>query len=217
MMKYVFTLLGVIAMLFSMEAQVSEKTKTMSLGTQNAIIVSIPDADKKLIEKQWKAYLKEYGKVKKNRKTKEHFADDVKIASISGAGTMDVYATSEDGQLISYFDMGNGFLSSESHSDSYKAASVFLNEFKNEVTREMIRQELKEEEKNLGKMEKTLKGLEKDLDRYNSIIEKAKERIAQAEADIEQNGIDQENTKVEIESQTKVVEEVQEKLEKVGK
>ena len=215
-MKNIITL---ILALFSIAAtaQVTSQTKTMSLGTQNALIVSIPDADEDLIEDTWKDYLKEYGKVKRNRKTKEYTADDIKISSISGAGTMDIYAWGKDGQLISFFDMGDGFLSEETHEKAYKATEVFLTEFKHEVTREMVREELKKEEKNLSKMEKQMKGLERDLEKYHSTIEKAKERIAQAEADIEQNGVDQENKKGEIEAQVKVVEEVKEKLENVGK
>ena len=198
-------------------AQVSEKTMTMSLGTQNGLIVSIPGADEDLIEDIWKDYMKEYGKVKRNRKTKEYFGDDVQVSSISGAGTMDVYSKTEDGQLIVFFDMGNGFLSEETHKEAYAAAEVFLKEFGHEVTRDMIRDELKDEEKALGKLERELEGLKKDNDRYHSIIEKAKERIAEAEADIEQNLKDQEDSTKKIEDQTKVVQEVTTKLENVGK
>jgi predicted RNase H-like nuclease (RuvC/YqgF family) len=198
-------------------AQVSEKTMTMSHGTQNGLIVSIPGADEDLIEDMWKDYVKEFGKIKRNRKTKEYFGDDIQISSISGAGTMDVFSRTEDGQLIVFFDMGNGFLSNATHKGAYKAADIFLTEFKHEVTREMIRNELKGMAKDLSKLERELDGLKKDNDRYHDIIEKAKERISQAEADIEQNLKDQQEAEKKIEDQVKVVGEVQTKLENVGK
>jgi predicted RNase H-like nuclease (RuvC/YqgF family) len=209
-------LIAFIATTFSF-AQVSEKTMTMSLGTQNGMIVSIPGADEDLIEDMWKDYVKEFGKVKRNRKTKEYFGDDIQISSISGAGTMDIYSKTEDGQLIVFFDMGNGFLSKATHKEAYKAAEVFLTEFKHEVTRDMIREELKDEEKDLSKLERELDGLKRDNDNYHDIIEKARERIAQAEADIEQNLKDQKDAEKKIEDQSKVVEEVKTKLENVGK
>lgn len=217
MKNFITFILGMTLFMQQNFAQVSEKTKSMSLGTQNTLIVSIPNADSDLIEDVWKDYMKEYGKAKRNRKTKEYFSDDAKIASVGGGNTMDIYAWAEDGQLMAAFDMGNGFLSKESHADAYEGAEVFLEEFGNEVTREMIREELKGEEKNLKKVEKKLSGLVKDNEGYHKDIERAKERIAKAEANIEQNLIDQENTQKEIEGQMEVVEKVKEKLENVGK
>ena len=45
----------------------------MSLGIQNGISVSIPNADNKLINKIWKKYTDDYGKLNKNKKAKQVF------------------------------------------------------------------------------------------------------------------------------------------------
>lgn len=218
-MKRTLSILALsMIMVFSLVAQeVNEKAKTMSLGTQNALITSIPDADGKVIEKIWKDYIKEYGKVKKNRKSGEYYSDNIKVSSISGAGTMDVYATMQDGQLITYFDMGDGFLSSETHSSEYKNAEIFLIEFAHEVQRYMINEELEDQEKEMQSLERELDRLISKNEGYHKDIERARERIAQAEADIEQNLIDQENKRLEIHAQEELVEETKGKLEEVGK
>ena len=218
-MKILKTLTFLIVASFttlSTQAQVSEQAKTMSHGTQNALILSLPDADDRMIEKLWKSYIKEYGKVKKNRKSKELYSNNAKIPSISGSTTVDIYATATDGQLIAYFDMGDAFLNSQAHGDSYKAAELFLTEFGHEVRREQIREEIKNEEKALKKLGSELSRLEKNKDGYHKDIERAKEKIAQAEASIEQNIIDQENKNTEIKLQEELVVKVQRKLEQVG-
>lgn len=216
--KLTFTLiLGLFLAAQGLWAQVSESTKTMSLGTQNALTLKVPDADEKLIDKMWKDHLGEFGKVKKNRKANEYYADDIKVPSISGAGTMDVYSWSKDGQLIVFIDMGDGFLSSESHEKAYKNAEVFLVEFGHQVKRHQIQEELDDQQKELSSLEKDLERLKKLKEGYHDDIERAKQKIAEAEANIEQNIIDQENKVKEIEGQVKVVEEVQERLENVGK
>ena len=217
MQKVVLSLVVILSFFYASEAQVSEMTKTMSLGTQNALITSIPDADGKLIEKLWKDYIGEFGKVKKNRKSKEYYSDNIKISSISGAGTLDVYATTQDGQLITYFDMGNGFLSEETHGEAYAAATIFLTEFGHDVKRHMISEEIEDQEKELKSLDRELERLLSKNEGYHKDIERAKEKIAQAEANIEQNLIDQENKRLEIHSQNESIDETRERLENVGK
>ncbi|MDX1684046.1 MAG: hypothetical protein R3275_02360 [Saprospiraceae bacterium] len=212
-----FFLSILMLLFFSTEGQVTEQAKTMSLGTQNALIVGVPDADERTIERQWKDYLGEYGRVRRNRKAGEYYADDIKIPSISGAGTLDVYSWAKDGQLITFFDMGNGFLSSESHPSDYRNAVVFLNEFKYHVQRYIINEELEEQEDELDDLKDQLERLKKNNDDYHEDIEEAKEAIAEAEANIEQNVVDQKNKKKEIEGQKNVIEEIRNRLENVGK
>ena len=130
---------------------------------------------------------------------------------------MDVYATMQDGQLIAYFDMGDGFLSSETHGNEYKNAEIFLMEFAHEVQRYMINEELEDQEKEMKSLERDLDRLISKNEGYHKDIERARERIAQAEADIEQNLIDQENKRLEIHAQEELVEETKERLEEVGK
>jgi hypothetical protein len=217
MQKWIYLFLVIFISANTAFTQVVEKKRTMSLGTQNALIVSLPNADNKLIEKMWKSYIGEHGTVKRNRKTKEYYADDIRIPSVSGAASMDVYAWGEDGQLVVFFDMGDAFLSSETHSKTYENAELYLIEFGYDVKRYQIGEELEDEERALKNLERDLDRLGKLNDGYHDDIERAKQRIAEAETDIEQNLIDQENKKEEINNQEGVIEETQKRLEDVGK
>lgn len=201
-----------------LEAQVViEKTRTMSLGTQNALIVDIPDADDRLIIKKWKDYIGEYGKVKRDRKADEYYALEVKIPSISGAGTLDVYGWARDGQMITFFNTGNGFISSETHPTDYRNAVLFLTEFSYTIERHIVNEELEEQQDELDDLVKDLEKLERLNEDYKDNIEKAKEAIARAEDNIEQNIADQARKRKEIEKQEEVLEEVRSRLGNVGK
>ena len=64
------------------QAQVSEVNRQMSLGVQNGIKVHIPEAPAKLIEKVWKRYTKDYGKLSKNKKADELYINDAVIKTV---------------------------------------------------------------------------------------------------------------------------------------
>lgn len=49
-------------------SQCQEVKQQMSLGIQSGIQVTIPEAEPKFIDKVWKKYTKEYGKLSKNKK-----------------------------------------------------------------------------------------------------------------------------------------------------
>jgi uncharacterized membrane protein YgaE (UPF0421/DUF939 family) len=69
----------------------------------------------------------------------------------------------------------------------------------------------------LKQFEKNLDKLKKDNISYNKDIEDAKEKIRKAEANIITNGQDQKKTVSEIESQSKIVDQVKNKLNMIGK
>ena len=43
-------------------AQISEQTKRMSQGNNNALVLEIPNADSKLVGEVWKDYMKDFEK-----------------------------------------------------------------------------------------------------------------------------------------------------------
>jgi len=110
-------------------AQPRENKLQMSLGIQNGLSVTIPDADEDLIDKVWKKYTKGYGKLARNKKAKEEFIEGAVIQSINGSNSMDVYVSTEDNSITAFFDMKNGFLSSENYPKEFKGASEFMEEF----------------------------------------------------------------------------------------
>jgi hypothetical protein len=197
--------------------QVNETKLQMSLGMQNGLRISIPEAKEDLIDKVWKKYTKDYGKLVKNKKAKEEMIEGANIPNISKGNPMDVYAMTEDYSISVFFDLRSGFLNSTDHPDAYAGASAFLQEFAYEVEREMTREELEKEQSRLKKLNQNMGDLLKDHKRYHQDIEEAKAKIKRAEDNIVTNEKDQKQTQSEIEGQTKVVARVQEKLNKIGK
>ena len=92
-----------------------------------------------------------------------------------------------------------------------------MTEFGFEVQREMVRQELDKEAELLKKINKNLEKLKKDNIAYHKDIEEAKLKIKKAEEYIVNNEKDQVRTKADVETQTKIVGEVQKKLDNIGK
>lgn len=204
---------------FSINGQITEQTKSMSEGVQNALVLNLPDTNDKFIDKLWKKYLKEFkgGKSKKNKKENQIFVDDIKIPAIAGSDPIDLYTrTSEIGddvELTLWVDLGGAYLSSSDHPEEYLEGEKLLMRFALEVTREKIKIEIESEEDKLKDYEKTLKKLERANDNYHRDIEQAKEKIKKAEANIEENNEDQENTNKLIEDQKEMVRKVMKKLE----
>ncbi len=220
-MKYFLTL--IIACLISAAtfAQVSEGKQSMSLGLNPAFSVTVDGANKKTTEKLWKDYLKEYGKVEKNKKAKEFYMTQVRIPSITGTGLVNLFSKIDDTKTSStihvWVDNGSSFVSSDESGDSAEGAKHFLREFSYVLQKEVITKELEDEEDRLKDLNKDLSKLEKKNKNLHGDIEKANEKIRKAEQDIEKNLKDQDDKRAEIEAQQEKVQEVTEKLNNVGK
>ncbi len=146
----------------TLNAQITEETKTMSQGVQNALVLELPNTDDKFIDKLWKKHLKSFkgGKTKKNKKENELFTDNIKIPEIGGANAVDLYSRiAENGDyvyLTLWTDLGDAFLSSAEHPDRYVEGEKLLMRFALEVTKEKIKIEINKEENKLRAFEKTL-------------------------------------------------------------
>jgi chromosome segregation ATPase len=134
---------------------------------------------------------------------------------------MDIYAKFEEGKGMAtaylWVDLGGAFSNSGEYQKQSEAIKIFMQDYYYECRRIVVQNELKEEEKNLEKLDKELAKLKKQNDGYHSDIEKAKQKILEAEKNIEQNIVDQSTKTSEIDSQKKVVEEVTKKLNSIGK
>lgn len=200
---------------------VSERKVSMSLGSQNAFVVDVEGADKKIVESVFKNTVKEYGKLQENKKARELFMMATKINRINGSSPIDLYAKFEEGKGMAtayvWIDLGGAFTSSREYQKQAEALKDFLQGYYYECRKVVVQNELKQEEKSLDKLEKELVRLKKQNDGYHMDIEKAKQKIAEAEKNIEQNIIDQANKTNEIEGQKKTVETVTTKLNSIGK
>ena len=210
-----------IAGISTLNAQISEDDRPMSLGINNAIILDLPECEAKFVEKCWKDYIKSKGgRARKIKKAGEWVTENTDVLGIGGGGIIDLYTSIEnvgdDVEVVLWVDMGDQFLTSLSNGEKYNGTEKFLMRFALYVARKSTELELEQEEKSLKKMEQNLKRLKRDNDRYHREIENAKERIKRAEKNIDQNLIDQDNTKKEIELQKEAIESVESKLEELN-
>lgn len=213
---FLFVNLGLL-----LSQEVKERKMSMSLGPQNSWYIEIGGADGKMAEKILYEYIKSYGKMKYNKKAREHFLMSAAIPNINGSSPMDIYAKIDDTKtqatVYVWMDMGGAFISAAEHSKQSAALKQWLFEYYLEVKKSVIMNEIKEEEKKLSSLERDLKKLlDKNAGLHND-IEKAKQKITQAESDIEKNLEEQKNKNLEIDNQRELLNQVNEKLNKLGK
>ena len=196
-------------------AQIKEEKKSMSQGTQNALLLNLPNTNEKLAEKVWKTYSEQFGGVTKKVRD-EWFTDNAVLPAIGGDNTVDLYArfsgSSADATISLWIDLGGAYVSSEEFSAKFQEAEKLMLNYSLEVARQVIQMELAEEDKELKRLETLQKKLERDNEQYHQDIENAKQKIARAESNIEGNLKEQEGTRQKIESQRKIIQTVQKKL-----
>lgn len=227
MMKFNTLMLISLFLIGQLDAQaVFEEDMNMSLGTKNALYVDVEGADKKIAEKAIENLLKEYGKVKKNRKAKEYYAEGITIPAIGGAQPLDIFVKIDEmksqSRLYMWVYDGSTFINSIDDADQVDGAESILKDFFVKARRLAIQKEVDHEEDNLKDREKELKKLEdknknlhKDIAKWEKEIEDRKRKIEQAKVDIEQNLVDQDEKAVEITEQKDVVRSTVEKMNNV--
>lgn len=222
MKKYILLfalLVGSIS--FTFAQSVNEDMKSMSLGKQAGFEIDIDGADEDLTEDVWKKYIKDFGKSKRNKKAREYYSVGARVPLISSLDNIDIYIRFDEKVKMTtatmWVDLGEGFVNSDEHPKEAQGAEEFLTNFYLAVKKKAIEEEMKDQEKVLKKMDKELRKLEKKNTGYHKDIEKAKEKIEKAEKNIEQNLKDQEDQRITIEQQKKVIEEIVERLNNLGR
>ena len=203
----------------ALNAQVLEDKMQMAYGQQNALIIEFTDADSKLVDKEWREFMKDYGRLKKVKKADEFVIEDAQIIDVGGVDRIDVYSRiermgKEGGRLITWFAVGSGYVNSESTPDAYVGATELLQRFEHRMGVRKIEIELEVEEKEMKKIDTRMTKLQKDNEKYHKEIEKCKERITTMEENITKNLEEQELAQKEIEMQTTVLDAIKERLEK---
>lgn len=213
MMKRLFLALFALTSIasFAQKITVSESTENIGGGSNNALTVTIYEADIEDINKEWKSIMKDYH-AKVSSQDNGLFADNAVIKPM-GNNTVDVYSRAEKGKdnevkFIAAFDLGGAYMSSSKHPDQYQIAKKMVYDFAMKMTKESIAGQLKAAQKVLEKMNREQKDLEKDQEERKKDIEDYKAKIKKAEDDIVKNKADQEKKKAEIGAQQKVVETI---------
>lgn len=204
---------------FFLQAQISEESRSMVKGMNNALVLELPDSDERLVKKWWSTYMKDYdAKPKRVKGGDEMLSAGADIVAIGGSGGVDVYSRLDQIGAMTvntvWFDLGEGksYLSSNGDSDKYLEAEKFLMRFALFVTKEKIKIELIEEEKEMKQLTNDLTKLEREKTSYEREIEQAKERIKRAEANIVTNLENQDKAKGDIDNQKEVIEDVKRRL-----
>ncbi len=225
MMKQTITTLFVAIFLAfagtaSAQLEAYDKDVTMSLGSQPAIVLDMNEISSRDAEEYWQDFVKEYVKLKRNRRADEYYAKGISIPLVSDR-KLDIYSKIEDlkgsSRLYLWIDNGGAFVSASEDPKTLKAAKNLVNDFAVEAEKLHVEELLKAEDKNLATLEKDLKGLEKDKESYENDIEDAKEKIAKAEKNIEENAVAHEEKAIEIDTQKNLIIRMKERLASVGK
>jgi len=217
MRSYLILFFLITAFITSIQSQIVETEKAMNAGVNTALLLEIPDADKKIVEKVWKSYAKSFkGKVKKVKKSDDLITESPNIAGFSEAGLQNIVVrfeqTGDEVEFYSWFELRDQYLSSYHFPDEFDEAQKVLLNFGLEVAKEYTLMELDSEEKNLKKLDNDLKKLVKDKTNYEKSIEDYKQKIIEAEADIENNIIEQGRKEEQISTQNETIEIVKKKL-----
>ena len=203
---------------FSIEAQMTEKNISQLDGEYSGTEIDLK-VDYKQAEKIWKDYIKPYGKISYDKKTKSHVHSSIIISSISRdkISLQTKFIKYDSGSKASIIALkGEEAISSETDKDEYKNLQFFLQEYINETDRVYIKDIIKEQEKELDKIEKDLKKLVKQNKNLHEDIENARALILKKEQEIESNLGNQDNNHKLGENQKKLIRQSNQKLSKVG-
>jgi hypothetical protein len=220
-MKKLLFFLSFLMITGMLNAQVKERSVSMSKGHNNAFVVQFKNAQAKEVSEVWEKYVKDFKtSAKKVKKSEELMADDAEIKEMS-TNTVDIYSlaeqSGEDVTFYVWFDLGGAFLSSKMHPDRYPKAMEIMRDFEYEVDRDRLKKMVKEQEDILKDMEKELDGFQKDQKNEEDNIQKYKEKIAESEEKIREAIANQKETEVKVRQQQKLIETTEMELKKIGK
>ena len=209
--------LSLLLIAIGLFGQVSEESSSMSQGIENAVVLELPEAEDRLVEKLWKSYIRQFkGRTRKIKRSPVWWTEAANLASVS-AENLDFYSkvVQRGSTVLLYWwielDEEN-YLSSGAQPEQYEEVENILLHFSQQVKREYIRLELLDEEKKLKRLQVALRKLERARETYLREIEQAKAKILKAEENILLNDDEQKKAQEMILQQREVIAEVRERL-----
>ncbi len=215
-MNYKITLLALSFTSFSFSQNLASKpvTRSMSLGSQPGIEISIPNVSEDNVEDAIDIITKAFnGKTKKVKGTNEFYLDEAIITQLS-SNTIDIHQIIEKNEkqgfnYVAFFSLGGKFLDSSSGADKFAYASEIITKIGLKASELHTEELLKDENKILKKLEDAKKDLYEDNEKAARDIQKAKDLIIAKEKSIESSLKTIENKKFEIEQQRQKVTTLQ--------
>lgn len=199
------------------EVKTSNERVSFSHGTFEAIVVTIPYANKDVIEKELKSEMKDWGG-KYNSSKDEYSAKQAKIKDM-GDKYFDGYAkiiqSGTDIKVAFAVDLGGAYLNSGEHRDQHKIIENRVKKFGQTASKESVNGMIELETKSLKKLNGEKEDLQKSIEGSKKDIESYKKKIADAEQKIKDDEAATQKKEGEIAAQAKKLEEVQELLKKI--
>lgn len=218
-MKFILSTFLLLSCTVFATAQVTSQRMSHSRGNNNALILELPTADRKLVDKLWTSWLKDNYKVKTKpvKKSKGEMQSlDFSIPGVSAGGNVDMYSMIRESgggsEVTVWIATPDGYVSPDINRSQYYEAEKMLMRFALDVSRAQIELDLQAQEDTLKDLEKDLDKLRKQKEDYEKKIANAEKAIEQARADIDRNLVDQDNKSKEIEAQIDQVELVKRRL-----
>lgn len=208
MQKYLKSLISIFIFISFIIAQVNEGMAEFNFGKHNALLLTLFDVEKKLVEDEWKLYNKSFGKI--DKKKGEFITKDVSLEGLSNP--VDWYMKLEKKKKDIILELcvisNEEFLSSYNQSDNYRIIENYLEYFVFVIEKAKVSEQFEDENKILAKLQKEFKKLEKDYNSNVNDIEKYTKKITNAEKGNKSNLKKQTKTKDAISAQGLVVEEI---------
>ncbi|TSJ40005.1 hypothetical protein [Fluviicola chungangensis] len=204
-------------LVFSQEVKISNDKVSFSHGSFDAIVVTIPYANKDVVEKELKSEMKDWGG-KYNSSKGEYTAKEAKMKDM-GDKYFDGYAKIiESGSEIKVafaVDLGGAYMNHNEHKDQHKTIENRAKKFAQNASKESVNGMIEVETKVLKKLNGEKEDLLKDIEDSKKDIENYKKKIAEAEQKIKDDEAATQKKEGEIATQTTKVEETQGLLKKI--
>ncbi len=199
------------------EVKTSNEKVSFSHGTFDAIVVTIPYANKDVIEKELKSEMKDWGG-KYNSSKDEYTAKQAKMKDM-GDKYFDGYAkiiqSGSEIKVAFAVDLGGAYLNSGEHRDQHKIIEHRVKKFGQNASKESVNGMIELETKSLKKLNGEKEDLQKSIEGSKKDIESYKKKISEAEQKIKDDEAATQKKEGEIAAQAKKLEEVQELLKKI--
>lgn len=201
-LKYFVVLIISTSISFS---QIIEKPVEFSMGEHNTLVITLVDVDKNLVEDEWKAANKIFGKT--DKKKGEFINRNVNLAGLSNPVDWYLQLDKKKGDVFLQLCVisNEEFLSSSNQVANFEVVSNFLNDFAYKVEIAKVSEKFEDEKKELAKLQKSLANTNKDIVKNNDEIDKNNKKIEKSNKDIKSNLKKQNETKIAIEEQSLVV------------
>ncbi len=203
---------------FSQIQDAQEVIIARTVGKTNGYKIFVPKSNSKDLETRFKKWMKEYSaKVEKDKKSEESVVRDVKITSMSES-IYTIYATysttSEGGYLNTFVQVGDVFVTANTHLKEATEWTRLLKKFATETTVSLIQEELDQAEKKLQGQSRDLEKLKKEQADYEKDIAACEAKIIERKSQLVTNAEAQLSAQKDVMNKTSEVDNVKNELKR---